>query len=114
MFDIKAIQLFGVLIAVWLVIAAYRFYRAGNLKKSDFLVWSGISVALILLSFFPTFISLAFAPFILGRGLDAFLVLGLLGTYAILFKVYVKLEESNRQITELTRKLAIEGRARKR
>ena len=114
MLDIKAIQFFGALIAVWLLLAAHRFYRAGKLKKSDLLIWAGISAALILISFFPVFISLAFAPFILGRGLDAFLVLGLLGAYALLFKIYVKTEESNRQVTELTRKIAIEGRTRKR
>ncbi len=114
MLEIKGIQILGVLIALAFLFEAYKSYRAGKFRKSDLMIWAGASVALIGMSFFPTVTSGALAPLFLGRGLDAFLVLGLLGAYALLFKIYVKIEESNRQLTDLTRKMALEHRTKEK
>lgn len=114
MLEIKGIQILGVIIALVFMFEAYKSYRAGKFRKSDLVIWGGASIALIVMSFFPTITSGVLSPLFLGRGLDAFLVLGLLGAYALLFKIYVKIEEGNRQITELTRKIAIGQRMKKR
>lgn len=63
---------------------------------------------LFIVALFP----LTFANFLsiftdIGRGLDALMLLGLLGSYALIFHVYIRNQETQRQITDLVRKVAI-------
>lgn len=63
---------------------------------------------LLIVALFP----LTFANFLslftdIGRGLDALMLLGLLGAFALIFHVYIRNQETQRQITDLVRKVAI-------
>ena len=111
--QIKGIQILGVLVAVVFLFQTYSYYKTGKFKKSDLILWSLGSFALIVLSLFPIVTSGVLTPFLMGRGLDAFLVIGLLGAYGILFRTYVRIEETNREITELTRKIALKFKEKK-
>lgn len=42
------------------------------------------------------------------RGLDFFIILGLAVLFYIIFKLYIKVDNMNQQISELVRQLAIE------
>ncbi len=105
--ELKGVQILAVLIALAFLLEAHKSYRAGKFKKSDYLLWGGASFVLIFISLFPVVTSGVLAPLIAGRGLDAILMLGLLGAYGILFRIYLRIEETNRQMTEMTRKIAI-------
>ncbi len=111
--EIKGVQIAGVLIAIAFLLEANKNYRAGKFRKSDFMLWASASAVLILISIFPIVTSGVLAPLLAGRGLDAMLVLGLLGAYGILFKIYIRTEETNRQMTEMTRKIAIKFKTKK-
>ena len=52
-----------------------------------------------------------FFPFLLGlftrRALDTLLIVGLLVSFGLNFQVYVRLQQTNKEVTDLVRKVAI-------
>lgn len=44
----------------------------------------------------------------IGRGLDLIFIFGIIGAYYLIFRLYLKIEKIDQDITELVRKIAIE------
>jgi len=44
----------------------------------------------------------------IGRGLDLIIIFGIIGSYYLIFRVYLKLEKIEQDITELVRKISID------
>jgi hypothetical protein len=44
----------------------------------------------------------------LGRGLDLVLIFAIIGSYYLIFKIYLKIEKIDQDITELVRKISID------
>ena len=112
--QILGIQIIG--IAIGFLIAFYTrvLYKKGQFKRKDMFIWSFVSIIIFLAAIFPT----ALANFLnlftnISRGLDALVVIGLLGAYAMIFHVYIRNQESQRQITELIRKVAMKNKEKK-
>tara|TARA_Y100000031_G_C8238421_1_gene394505 strand:+ start:236 stop:610 length:375 start_codon:yes stop_codon:yes gene_type:complete len=106
--QILGIQLVGIAIALLIAFETRVLYKKGRFKRKDIVIWSSVSVLLLIVALFP----LTFANFLslftdIGRGLDALMLLGLLGAFALIFHVYIRNQETQRQITDLVRKVAI-------
>jgi len=107
--QILGIQIVGILLALFIFYQAFSKHKKGKLTREDFRIWGIFSIVLLIASLVPTAISYALGTVIqMGRGLDALLVIGLLGTYALLFQLYTRTQETNRQITDLVRKVALQ------
>ncbi|NJE60574.1 DUF2304 family protein [Thermococcus sp. 21S7] len=96
------------------VVLALMFYVIGKYGKKefewgDFLFWEAILLGLLVVSIFPLQIAEEIRKLLgLGRGLDALFVLSIGLSYIMIFKVYLAVDRTEREITELTRKIAIE------
>jgi hypothetical protein len=106
--QILGIQLVGIAIAFLIAFETRALHKKGRFKRKDLIIWSTVSIMLFIVALFP----LTFANFLsiftdIGRGLDALMLLGLLGSYALIFHVYIRNQETQRQITDLVRKVAI-------
>ncbi|MFH1424475.1 MAG: DUF2304 family protein [archaeon] len=106
---ISGIQVIGIVLAGLIFYEARVLYKVGKFKKRDFGMWTTIALGLVVFSAAPAmmagFVNL-FAN--VTRGLDALILFALFGAYALVFQVYIRIQETNRQITELVRKVAIE------
>ncbi|MDP7282641.1 MAG: DUF2304 family protein [Candidatus Undinarchaeales archaeon] len=105
---VLGIQLIGIAISLLMVFETRVLYKRGHFKRKDLLIWSSVSLGIFIVALFP----IAFANFLniftnISRGIDALVVLGLLGAYAMVFHVYIRNQESQRQITDLVRKVAL-------
>jgi len=84
-------------------------YRRREIEWNDFVFWSVIVFVLLVISLFPLRISNEMKRLLgLGRGLDAIFIISIGLAYILLFKVYLAVDKTEREITELTRKIAIE------
>ncbi|NJE29839.1 DUF2304 family protein [Thermococcus sp. 18S1] len=98
-------------IAVVLILMVYVLGRYGRreFEWGDFLFWEAILIGLLVVSIFPVQIANEIRKLLgLGRGLDALFVIGIGLAYILVFKVYLTVDKTEREITELTRKIAIE------
>lgn len=103
----SAIQIFAVILAGAIIYYSKVLYRKGNFTRSDLWVWYGFSAVLVAAAIIPTYLSFIFDLFT-RRALDALLVFGLLLSFGMIFKLYIRLQQTNKEITELVRKVAIE------
>ena len=86
------------------------FLRAKDKKLSFFelLFWIGIWVSLIIVSTFP-FLTSFFAKILgISRGTDLILYGSVGILFYLVFRLYIKLEETEREITKLVRENALE------
>jgi len=105
---VLGIQLVGIIIALLMVFETRVLYKKGQFKRKDLIIWSTVSIVIFFIALFPNTVANIINIFTnISRGLDALIIFGLLGSYAMIFHVYIRNQESQRQITELIRKVAM-------
>ncbi|WP_457741561.1 DUF2304 family protein [Thermococcus sp.] len=104
-----AIQMIAIVVVLALILYVIEQYRKGDLEWGDFLFWEIILLGLFIVALFPIRIANEIKRLLgLGRGLDALFIVAIGLAYLIIFKVYLTVDRTEREITELTRKVAIE------
>lgn len=81
--------------------------RVKKITPATFVLWVVVCLAVNFFAFAPRFSDPLAGFFGFGRGLDLLLVLGYALLVYALFRLYVKNDELNRNMTELVRALAI-------
>ena len=91
------------------IIFFYRRLRVKKITPATFALWVLVCLIVNFFAFAPRFSDPLAGFFGFGRGLDLLLVLGYaLLVYAV-YRLYVKIDELNRNTTELVRELAIKN-----
>ncbi|WP_297475947.1 DUF2304 family protein [Thermococcus sp.] len=104
-----AVQYIAITVVLGLMLYALGKYGKREMEWSDLLFWEVLLVVLLVISLFPIEIATFIKNLLgLGRGLDALFVVAIGMAYIIIFKVYLAVDRTEREITELTRKVAIE------
>lgn len=104
-----AVQMITLAIVLVLVVYVLGKYRRGDFEWGDFLFWEALLVGLLIVALFPLRIAIEIKDILgLGRGLDALFVVAIGIAHLLLFRVYLAVDRTEREITELTRKVAIE------
>jgi small membrane protein len=89
-------------------VASRAVLRAKDKKISlgELIFWLGIWGGMIFVVFFPDIIS-KFANLIgIGRGIDVIIYASIAILFYLIFRLYVKLEESEREITRIVREVS--------
>ncbi len=107
MINITGLQIIGIIIAAAVFWQARTMFKEGKFKRLDFFLWTGVSFALIIVSIFPKALDASFKYLQINRALDGLIVLGLFGAYILIFVVYIRIQETQREITEVVRKVAL-------
>ncbi len=105
------IQILLILFFLFAALKVIGRFRAGDLSWRGMLAWvlfwilAGIVVLLPNSTFY-------FAHLVgIGRGADLVVYLALAGLFFMIFRLMVKLEKINKDITKLTRKIALDDKA---
>lgn len=101
-----AIQLIAILFLIWMAgVVVYQYYKK-HFEIFELVTWLFFIGILFIIALEPVKISMEIKDLLgLGRGLDALLVLGIGGSYLLLFKLYLEIDRLEREITTLTRKI---------
>ena len=103
------IQLVLVLFAAFAVARVVGRFRAGVIRLSECLLWTGLWVGVAVVVLDPS-LTQRFARVLgVGRGVDAVFYLTLVLLFYLVFRVHMRIRGLERQITELVRKLALLG-----
>ncbi|MBI5680822.1 MAG: DUF2304 family protein [Methanobacterium sp.] len=103
-----AYQLFGILIGILAIILSIFRFREGKMTLGMLSLWILVWIAVIVVSIFPESTNSLAVLTGIGRGLDFILILGLIGAYYLVFKMYNMIENMDQEITELVREIAIQ------
>jgi len=104
-----AVQYIALLIISALIIYLIGKYGKKELNWQDLIFWGSLLLIMLVISLKPIELSITIKRLLgLGRGLDALFVASIGLSYLILFRLYMAIDKTEREITELTRQIAIE------
>ena len=103
--------LIGILVAA--LGLTWRRERQGALSRLGAMLWSALWVAAAVVVLLPD-VATSFAAAVgVGRGVDAVLYLAVLFLFYLVFRVFLRLDKIDRDITKLVRKIGLEEADRK-
>ena len=101
-------QYIGLLIGIIGIIVTFLRFKDGKMTFNMLLVWAAIWVLMSIFSIYPDITSILAGISGIGRGLDLILIIGLIGCYYFVFKIYNMIENIEEEITHLTREIALD------
>jgi hypothetical protein len=101
-------QYIGVLIGIIGIIFNLLRFREGKMSLGMLLVWNIIWILIIIISIFPRSTGEFASLTGVGRGLDLIFILGIIGCYYLIFKIYNMIENIEQEITHLVREIALQ------
>jgi len=103
------VQLLILAFSLFAIARTWKQFRQGKLRKRELLFWTLFWVTLSGTALMPQTTDIA-AKFVgVGRGVDLAIYTALIALFYLVFRLYVKLEETERDITKLVRKIALES-----
>jgi hypothetical protein len=100
-------QYIGLLIGFIGLFVTFLRFKDGKMSFNMLLVWEAIWLLLIIFSIYPALTSTLATITGIGRGLDLILIIGLIGCYYFIFRIYNLIENVEEEITELVREIAL-------
>lgn len=88
--------------------------RDSKLTLKEFVFWTFIWVSLLSVVFFPEYTTILAKYLGIGRGIDVIVYLSVAILYYMLFRLYIKFEEREQEMTKVIREIALLKKKRKR
>ncbi len=105
------IQILLILFFLFAALKVIGRFRAGDLSWRGMLAWVLFWILALVVVLLPNS-TFYFAHLVgIGRGADLVIYLGLAGLFFMIFRLMVKIERMNKDITKLTRKIALEDKS---
>ena len=102
------IQILIILFALFAITRTFSQFRKGKMTLAFLFLWMLFWIAVGIVVVLPQTTE-TFARFIgVGRGVDAIIYLSIITLFYLVFRIYVKIEEGQRELTKLVRKLAVD------
>lgn len=105
---INLYQILGALIGIIAIILSILRIRERKMSVGMFVLWIFIWAMVIVISIYPQSTTILASFTGIGRGLDFVLIIGLIGCFYIIFKLYTMIEKMEQEITELVREIALQ------
>ena len=103
---IEPIQVIIIVFALFAFSRAVLRSREGKISRREFSFWSMMWITLIVLSLLPGIVSFFANLSGIKRGVDIVVYLSIIAWFYMNFILYVKLEEQDKDLPRLVRKLA--------
>ena len=102
------IQILITLFALFAVVRTVRQFRAGHVSALWGAVWTLFWVAVVVLVFLPNTTQMLADILGVGRGADLVVYLAIIALFYLQFKLFVKIESVEQEISTLVRKIALD------
>lgn len=95
------------LFAFFALSRAFLGFRSGKLSWPMFLLWAVIWVSVLIFLWFPDVFGFLTGIFGMERPLDFMIVVGIIGAYYLVFRIYVYLEDMRSDMAQVVREMSI-------
>lgn len=105
---LEPIQVIIIIFALFALSRAYFRLNDGKITKGEFALWTFVWISVVIVAFTPQVIITLSSLFGLGRGLDLAISISIILLLYLIFRAFVKIEEIEQDLTEITTKLTIQ------
>jgi hypothetical protein len=107
---IELYQIIAIILGLIAILYSIIRFRNGMMSVGMLLLWIIIWLIIITISLYPNDTNYLAIYTGIGRGLDFVLILGILLSFYLIFKMYNKIENIEEELTDLVRELAIQNK----
>ncbi|QHN06062.1 DUF2304 family protein [Methanothermobacter sp. THM-1] len=100
-------QVIGIVVGIAGIIISLIRFREARTSPGGLLLWLILWFSMIFFSLNPASSTKIANLLGIGRGLDFLLIAGILGSYYLLFRIYLMIEALRQEITELVHEIAL-------
>ena len=100
------IQIFAIIFSLFALSRVFLRTRDKKLTIPEFAFWMFVWLGLIIAAFFPGLISRVAEIVGIGRGVDIIIYMSIGVLFYLIFRIYVKIEEIEQEITFVVRQIA--------
>jgi len=101
-------QVLVVIMAILAILLVFNRFHGKKTSLQTFILWAMLWALLAIFTIIPESSNILAKIIGIGRGLDLILIFGIIGSYYLIFRVYLKLEKIDQNITELVRKISMD------
>ena len=103
----EPIQIIAILFALFALSRAALRLKDKSINPLQFIFWGFIWTIVIVVAFIPSITSSISQLFGIGRGMDLVIYISIALLFYLMFRLYVKIDKIERNITKAVRKIAI-------
>ncbi len=107
---ITPLQIVVVLFALFALSRVIFRLKESNITKKEAFFWSLVWIALIIVVFLPGVAGFIAGILGIGRAIDVVVYAAIIVLFYLIFRIYVRLEKIDHEITTIVRKIAIRKR----
>ena len=107
---IELYQIIAIIVSIIVLILSILRFRDGKMSIGMLMAWIVIWLIIIIISIYPNDTNYLASYTGIGRGLDFVLIIGLILSFYLIFKMYNKMEVIEEELTNLIRELAIQNK----
>ncbi len=96
-------------ITIFIIYKTLISYKKQELSKPFTLLWIICWLSILVLIFYPNFLSSIAHILGIGRGVDLAIYLSVIVIFYLLYKIFVKLNETEKRITQIIREIALKN-----
>jgi hypothetical protein len=100
-------QVIAIILGILAIVLSILRFRDGKMSLGMMFVWILIWLGVIFIAIDPNSTNFLAVYTGIGRGLDFVLIIGLLLSFYLIFKMYNKIETVEEELTDLVRELAL-------
>ena len=108
----EIIQIVIIIFALFALSRVFLRFKDNKLTRNEFIFWIVIWVAVIIVSIIPSITGVLSQKLGIGRGIDLLIYLSIIVLFYLMFRLYVKLESVEKEITALVRRVALDKKDR--
>jgi len=102
-------EILQILILIFVIFAFSRLmlrFREKSISRQELIFWSTVWTMVLVVSLIPNITSWISIPLGIGRGIDVIVYLSIVILFYLIFRLYVKSEQTNQELTILVRSMA--------
>lgn len=104
---LSLIRIFATLFALFAWSRAFLRYKDRKISNNEFIFWSIIWLGVVIVAFIPGISSFISEAIGIKRPIDVFVYVSIILLFYLVFRIYVRLDQLNSEITKLVREFAI-------
>jgi len=110
----EIIQFLIVIFALFALSRAILRFKDNRLTVKELAFWTIVWAGVILVSFMPSITGFFSGIFGIGRGIDFIIYISIILLFYLIFRLYVKAESLEKELTFVVRKLALDNEKKKK
>lgn len=112
--EIGLLQILGIIFALFALSRVILRFKDKNISLTELIFWCVIWGSVVIVALFPEIFVTLSRVLGIGRGVDTLLYFGMILLFYLLFRLYVKVETQQKDITKLVRMVALSEAEKKK